>query len=133
MRRRDEDGGGGATDTSPASATTASAATTDDILRGRGCVLRGGRGGRVHGGEAADADLLRPRDGDPEAAEMVRREQPPVEAAGTFVPVPGCSSIMEQQSWISELALRELCHCLNEIKLRPTVERVETRSLNKRK
>ena len=44
---------------------------------------RGAR--RVRGGEAADEDLLRSRDRDPEVAEVVRREQPPVETAGTVL------------------------------------------------
>ena len=71
-----------------ASAASVAADATDvDVLAGLGgrCGLLYGalrRDGRFHGCEAADADLLRPRDGDPAAAEVVRREQPPFEATG---------------------------------------------------
>ena len=103
--RRDQNGvraGGGPTELCTSvvasSASTAAAAATG--TGGRGGRRRGvHRDGRFHGGEAADADLLRPRDGDPAAAEVVRREQPPLQAAGETDLYAGLGLKVGPQVW----------------------------------
>ena len=107
--RRDQDGvraGGGPTElctsvVASSASTAAAAAATGTGGRGGGLRHRGGlhRDGRFHGGEAADADLLRPRDGDPAAAEVVRREQPPLQAAGERDLFAGLSFKVGPQVW----------------------------------